>query len=167
MPTATATPSEIPAIQLFEPLCSVFRRHLRGVGQKYTPERAAVLDVLLQVDDIFQADQILTKMRSLGHRVSKATLYRTIKLMQDAGIIQQVLFESDVAHYQLVYGRRPRDLLIRVDTHQVLQIDVPELVEIREAICKRLGLSSQGHRFQIFAAGPAPAAPRTLNGRAG
>lgn len=148
----TAAPV-LPGPEVFEPLCAVFRRHLKGVGQKYTPERAQVLDVLLEFDDIFQADQLLERSRTRGYRVSKATLYRTIKLLQEAGIIQQVLFDAEHAHYQLAYGRRPRDLVIRVDTHQILQIEVPELIELREAICKRLGLRAQGHRFQIFAAG--------------
>ncbi|MBN8645096.1 MAG: transcriptional repressor [Planctomycetes bacterium] len=151
------TADALPGPEVFEPLCAVFRRYLKGVGQKYTPERAQVLDVLLEFDEIFQADQLLERSKSKGYPVSKATLYRTIKLLQEAGIIQQVLFESEHAHYQLAYGRRPRDLVIRVDTHQVLQIEVPELVELREAICRRLGLKPQGHRFQIFATGSAGA----------
>ncbi len=152
-PPPPPPPMNLPGPEVFEPLCAVFRRHLKGVGQKYTPERAQVLDVLLEFDDIFQADQLLERSRKRGYRVSKATLYRTIKLLQEAGIIQQVLFDAEHAHYQLAYGRRPRDLVIRVDTHQVLQIEVPELIELREAICRRLGLKAQGHRFQIFAAG--------------
>ncbi|MFM9957008.1 MAG: Fur family transcriptional regulator [Phycisphaerales bacterium] len=157
-PIAGAGTDSLPAMpEIFEPLCAVFRRHLKSVGQKYTPERAQVLDVLLEFDEIFQADQLLERSRVKGYRVSKATLYRTIKLLQEAGIIQQVLFDAEHANYQLAYGRRPRDLVIRVDTHQVLQIEVPELVELREAICKRLGLKAQGHRFQIFAAGAAGA----------
>lgn len=149
---ATGAGSVLPPAML-EPLCAVFRRYLKGLGQKYTPERAQVLDVLLEIDDIFQADQLLERVRSRGYRVSKATMYRTIRLLQDAGIIQQVLFDADHAHYQLAYGRQPRDLVIRVDTQQVLQIEVPELVELREAICNRLGLTVRGHRFQIFATG--------------
>lgn len=149
-PRSTALPAPPESL---EPLCAVFRRHLKSLGQKYTPERAQVLDVLMEVDDIFQADKLLERVRARGHQVSKATLYRTIKLLQSAGIIQQVLFDAEHAHYQLAYGRRPRDLVIRVDTHQVLQIEVPELIALRESICRRLGLKAQGHRFQIFASG--------------
>lgn len=138
-------------VRIFEPLCAVFRRHLKSLGQKYTPERAKVLDALIQMDDLFQADQLQEAMKSAGHRVSKATVYRTIKLLQDAGIIQQVLFDAEHAHYQLAYGRAPRDLLIRVDTNEVIRIDVPELARIRDRICREMGLRADGHRFQIFA----------------
>lgn len=136
---------------IIDPLCSVFRRHLKSLGQKYTPERAQVLDVLVELDDIFQADQLFEEMKSRGYRVSKATMYRTIKLLQEAGIIQQVLLTSETAHYQLAYGRKAQDLLIRLDTDEIIAISVPELAAIRDRVCKEHGLKATGHRFQVFA----------------
>ena len=144
-------PSDSDDLGFFEPLCSVFRRHLRELGQKYTPERALILDTMIRLDDVFQVDALIDAMRDDGHRVSKATVYRTIKLLQEAGIIQQVLFDADHAHYQLAYGRRPSDLLIRLDTNEVITIQVPELAAIRDRICAEHNLKPQGHRFQIFA----------------
>ncbi len=138
-------------IHVFEPLCAVFRRRLKDAGQKYTPERAQILDAIIKLDDIFEAEQLQAALRKSGFRVSKATVYRTLKLLQDAGIIQQVLLDSEQASYQLAYGRRPRDLLIRVDTHEIIPIDVPELAAIRDRICRDRGLTPQAHRFQIFA----------------
>ena len=144
---------ETPEVEVTEPLCAVFRRHLKSLGQKYTPERAQILDVLLRLDDIFEADRLLEEMKERGYRVSKATIYRTIKLLQDAGIIQQVLLDSEQAHYQLVYGRGPRDLVIDVETNEVHSVDVPELDAIVERVCRELGLRAEGRRLQIFATG--------------
>ncbi len=138
-------------IEIMEPLCAVFRRHLKSLGQKYTPERAQILDTLIQMDEIFEAERLMEEMKHSGYRVSKATVYRTIKLLQDAGIIQQVLFQSEQAHYQLAYGRRPQDLIINVENDQVITITAPELIAIRDRICKEHGLIPQGHRFHIFA----------------
>ncbi len=138
-------------IEITQPLCAVFRRHLKSLGQKYTPERAQILDTLIELDDLFQADELIALLRAKRHAASKATVYRTIKLLQDAGIIQQVLFDTEQAHYQLAYGRRPRDLLINVETHEVISIEVPELVELRDRICQKHGLKPQSHRFQVFA----------------
>jgi len=138
-------------IEIMEPLCAVFRRHLKSLGQKYTPERAQILDTLIQMDEIFEAERLMEEMKNSGYRVSKATVYRTIKLLQDAGIIQQVLFQSEQAHYQLAYGRRPQDLIINVENDQVITITAPELIAIRDRICKEHGLIPQGHRFHIFA----------------
>jgi Fur family ferric uptake transcriptional regulator len=151
MADSAARPNPPGDLQIMEPLCAVFRRHLKSVGQKYTPERAQILDVIIGFDDLFQADQLIDEMKKANYRVSKATVYRTIKLLQEAGILQQVLVHSEQAHYQLAYGKRPRDLLILVDTDEVLPIDVPELVAIRERICREHGITAQGHRLQIFA----------------
>lgn len=136
---------------MFEPLCAVFRRKLKSMGQKYTPERAQILDTLIRLDDLFDADELQRTLKQEGFRVSKATIYRTIKLLLDAGIIQKALFDSEQAHYQLAWGRRPRDLVVRIDTQEIIPVDIPELLELRDKVCRRLGLSAAGHRFQIFA----------------
>ena len=138
---------EGPPLSIIEPLCAVFRRKIRSEGLKYTPERARVLDAIIELDRLFEADELLDTLRRGDHRVSKATVYRTIRLLQDAGIVQRVLSDRD----QLVYGTKPHDLLIRLDTREAIAIDVPELVELRQRICREHGLVAQGHRFQVFA----------------
>lgn len=138
-------------LEIVEPLCAVFRRKLKSEGLKYTPERARVLDTIIRMDGLFEADRLLEEMKDSGFRVSKATVYRTIKLLQEAGIIQRVMFDQDQSHYQLVYGRKPNDLLVRLDTDEVESIEVPELIEIRDRLCRERGLDPKGHRLQIFA----------------
>jgi Fur family ferric uptake transcriptional regulator len=144
-------PSTPQSLEIIEPLCAVFRRKLKSEGLKYTPERARILDAIVGKDGLFEADELLTSVKSVGFRVSKATVYRTIRLLQDAGIIQRVLFDEDQAHYQLVYGRTPNDLLIHLDTRQVESIDIPELIALRDKLCRERGLDPRGHRLQIYA----------------
>jgi Fur family ferric uptake transcriptional regulator len=138
-------------MQIIEPLCAVFRKKLKSEGLKYTPERAQVLDTVMGFDGLFEADRVLEKVRKSGFRVSKATVYRTIKLLQDAGIIQRALFDQEQAHYQLVYGKASQDSIIRMDSGEVIAVDVPELAAIRQAVCKARGLEAKGHRLMIFA----------------
>lgn len=140
-----------PDLEIIEPLCAVFRRSLKDEGLKYTPERAAILDAIIQLDGLFDAEHLQEALAGGEHRVSKATVYRTIKLLQDAGILQRVVFDNDQARYQLVYGTRPNDLLIRVDGDQAVPLDLPELVELRNRICEEMGLEPTGHRLHIFA----------------
>lgn len=140
-------------LEILEPLCAVFRKKLKAEGLKYTPERAQVLDTVMGFDGLFEADRVLEKVRKSGFRVSKATVYRTIKLLQDAGIIQRALFDQEQAHYQLVYGKAAQDSIIRMDTGEVIGVDVPELAALRQAVCKARGLEAKGHRLVIFATG--------------
>lgn len=169
-PPRPAAPAGSADITITEPLCAVFRRQLKAEGLKYTPERAHVLDAIIQLDGLFEVEQLIDELRRAGggRRVSKATVYRTIRLLQDAGIIQRVLTDSDQSVYQLAYGQRPADLLIRLDTREAIPIEAPELVALRDAICRRLGLKAKGHRLQIFAVGePEPSGPDAIGGDEG
>ncbi len=150
-------PPELDHIEIIEPLCAVFRRTLKAEGLKYTPERAAILNAIIEYDGIFEAETLLAHLVASGHRASKATVYRTLRLLEDAGIIQAVLFDRDQSHFQLIYGRTPRTILIRVDTGQIEAIDTPEVIALRDRLCRERGLSPEGHRLQIFAR----AAPRS------
>lgn len=145
-----------PDLEIVEPLCSVFRRKLKAEGLKYTPERAQILDSVIRFDGVFEVETLIDVLRKSPIRVSKATVYRTIRLLQEAGIIQRVLFDQDQSHYQLVYGRKPSDHIVRMDTREIIPIDVPELIAIRDALCRRLNLDPKGHRFQVFAVGRQP-----------
>lgn len=150
-PLPPRSAADLEHLEIIEPLCAVFRRKLRTVGLKYTPERAQILDTIIQMDDVFQADELIERLKKARLRVSKATAYRTIKLLADAGIIQQVLFDADQAHYHLAYGKRSGGLLIRVDTKEIIPIEVPEVAAWRDRLCRDRGLKPEGHRFVIYA----------------
>ena len=143
-----------PTRQPMAPLCSVFRRFLKSKGLKYTAERADVLDAIIARDGLFEAEELLLEMRKRGHRVSKATTYRTITLLMDAGIIVQALFDSKQAHYQLIYGKEPRDHMVCMKTGKLVEFQNRELTALRDRICRDLGWTPVGHRFQIYAVSP-------------
>jgi Fur family ferric uptake transcriptional regulator len=136
------------------PLCAVFRRFLKSRHLKYTPERADILNAIIERDDVFEVEELLAEMRRRGYRGSKATVYRTIKLLHDAGIIMQALFDSKQSHYQLVYGKAPRDSMVCVQTGKQIEFTSPELTALRDRICAQHGWNAIGHRFQIYAISP-------------
>jgi Fur family ferric uptake transcriptional regulator len=141
-------------LEIIEPLCAVFRRRLKSEGAKYTPERAEVLDAIVRIEGIFEAEQLLEMLRAEGRRVSKATVYRTLKIMQDAGIVQRVLSVGDQARYQLAYGRAGSDQLVRLDGGRIEPIELPAVKALCEQVCAQRGVKYQGHRLQIFATAP-------------
>lgn len=141
------------------PLCAIFRRYLKSIDLKYTPERADVLNAVIEREGVFEVEELLNQMRSRGQRVSKATVYRTIKLLFEAGIITQALFDSKQAHYQLVYGRAPRDYIVCVRTGKYQEFTDPDLSKLRDRICRERGWTAVGHRFQIYGVSPEAARP--------
>jgi len=153
------TPRPIPprgsdAAVAMAPLCAVFRRFLKSRNLKYTPERADVLNAIIERDGMFEVESLLAELQARGHRVSKATIYRTIKLLQECGIITRSLSDADPAQYQLIYGKDPRDFMICVRTGRVIDVIDDELVAIRNRICAEHGWDPVGHRVQIYAISP-------------
>lgn len=157
----TATTSETDAF--LPPMCSVFRRFIKRNGLKFTPERAKILDAVLSKKSVFEAEELLYEMRHAGHRVSKATIYRTLKHLIEAGIISEVLLDNKQAHYELSYGKPPKGHLVCAETHRVVEFDLPELAALCERVCKLHGYDPVSSRFVIY--GISPEARQSADGQ--
>lgn len=143
--------SDAQKLTIHEPLCAVFRGYLKSLDLKYTPERAQILDTLIVSNETFEAEGLQDALAEQGHKVSKATVYRTIKLLQEAGIIHRVALDADQAHYRLAYTSSGENLLVRIDTNETIEIDSPEIDKIAKRICEERGVEFAGHRLQIYA----------------
>ena len=128
----------------------MFRRYLRGEKLKFTPERAMMLDAVLRKTGLFEAESLVDDLKKLGHRVSRATVYRTLAHLQDAGICRQVFFDNKQSYYEVIAGRQTNDYLICVTTGKVIEFDSEKLRKLRDEICEQHGFEPLSHRFQIF-----------------
>src|SRR5881392_3422260 len=142
------------AILPYEPICAIFRRYLHGQKLKFTPERAMMLDAVLRKTGLFEAEQLVLDLKQLGHRVSRATVYRTLSHLQDAGILKQVFFDNKQSYYEVIAGRQTHDYLICVATGKVIEFSSEKLRALRDEICRQHGFEPISHRFQVFGLSP-------------
>lgn len=149
MPTPADEPAFVP------PLCAVFRRFLKRKGLKFTAERACILESVLEEEGVFEADTIQETLREQGHAASKATVYRTLKHLLEAGIIQEVLLDASRTHYRLAFGRQPTGHLVCMETHQVIEFPTQELDKWVQKVCAEHGYQPLSHRFVIYGLSPA------------
>jgi Fur family ferric uptake transcriptional regulator len=138
----------------YEPVCAIFRRYLHGEKLKFTPERAMILDAALRKTELFEAEQLVDDLKSLGHRVSRATVYRTLAHLQDAGILKQVFFDNQRSYYEVIAGRSAYDYLICVATGRVIEFRSEKLQKLRDEIAKEHGFDPISHQFHIFGLSP-------------
>ena len=94
------TPATPTAGRIVAPPCAQFRRHLRGVGLKDTTERADILDAASGFEHPFDAEALMAVLDRRARTVSKATAYRTLKLLVDAGILVERLHARDSVRYE-------------------------------------------------------------------
>jgi len=147
-------PSAAADDQLIMPMCAIFRRFLKRQGLKFTTERALILDAVLAKPGVFEPDELLQEMRTANHRVSKATIYRTLKHLVEAKIISEVLIDSRQTHYRLSFGKEPMGHLVCVETNRIIEFSVAELTKLRDKLCKEHGFEPVSHRFVIYGISP-------------
>jgi Fur family ferric uptake transcriptional regulator len=150
IPRVSAHPTSRP----YDPVCAIFRGYLRGQKLKFTPERAMILDAVLRKTTLFEAEQLAADLRQLGHRVSRATVYRTLAHLQDAGILKQVFFDNKQSYYDVIVGRQVNDYLICVTTGKVIEFNSEKLRKLRDEICAQHGFEPLSHQFHIFGLSP-------------
>jgi Fur family ferric uptake transcriptional regulator len=138
----------------YEPVCAVFRRYLHGEKLKFTPERAMILDAALRQTQLFEAEQLAAGLKAAGHRVSRATVYRTLNHLHDAGILKQVFFDNKQSYYEVIAGRQAYDYLICIETGKVIEFDSEKLRKLRNEICQEHGFDPLSHQFHIYGISP-------------
>ncbi|MFT3785671.1 MAG: transcriptional repressor [Tepidisphaeraceae bacterium] len=151
--------------QPFEPVCAVFRRHLHEQKLKFTPERAMILDAALRTEGLFSAEMLADSLRDAGHRASRATVYRTLTHLHDAGILKQVFFDNKQSYFEVIAGGQENDHLICVQTGRVIQFQSERLRQLRDEICREHGFDPINHQFQIYGLSP-EARKQTQSGKA-
>ncbi|HOA74018.1 MAG TPA: transcriptional repressor [Phycisphaerae bacterium] len=129
---------------------ALFRDFLRDRGLKYTPERRMLLLEVLNTPQHFEAEQLLIAMRQSGKRVAKATIYRTLPLLAECGIIKQVQFEDNLARYEPILGQAPHDHMVCGQCRRIIEFDSSEVATLRDEIAARHRFVAAGHRFQII-----------------
>ncbi|MCL2330289.1 MAG: transcriptional repressor [Phycisphaerae bacterium] len=129
---------------------AVFRAYLHDRGLKYTPERRMLLEEILRTHEHFEAEQLLIDMRQAGKRVAKATIYRTLPLLVECGIVKQLQLGGKMARYEHVLGHAPHDHLVCRQCGQIIEFDSSQVADLRDAIARQHGFEPSGHRFQIM-----------------
>ena len=130
----------------------LFRDFLRQRRLKFTVERSALLQAVQKFGRPFEAEELLLELREGPYRISKATVYRTLKHLVSAGLLKQVHFEGGKqAHYDYIDPADAHDHLVDLETGKIIPFSSEQVVKLREEIARKMGFVAVGHRFQIIA----------------
>ncbi len=111
---------------------------LREAGLRATQQRTSVLTILAASTDHPTVDDVYDKARQLDDTVSIATIYRTMVLLETAGLIRKLTFDDAPARYEMT-PQRDHDHLIDIDTGELIEIPGREMSELRARIVNDLG----------------------------
>lgn len=139
----------LPNLHTPDEVREAFRSYLRDRGIRCTPARLRILDAVLELDYHFQAEQVLYLLTDRGVKVGKATVYRTLPLLVDCGILRQVRFDVKQAYYEHAFGAGPHDHMVCRRCGRIEEFASDEVLELRAKIAHRHHFHATGHRLQI------------------
>ncbi len=132
------------------PEIEVFREYVRRKGLRFTPEREMIVREIFEIHDHFDVDELYLRLRNKGKKLSKASIYRTIPLLIDCGLIQEVYHEEGHMHYEHIYGYEPHAHIRCLECKRIEEFTDKRITAIEKDVIKRYGYRLTGFRFELF-----------------
>jgi Fur family ferric uptake transcriptional regulator len=126
----------------------VFTEHLASHGLRLTGQRRAILDHFLASDHHLSQEEIYQALRGRG--IGRATVFRTLKTLQECGLAAQVIGRDGTPRFEINLERPHHDHLICVECGRIQEVRWPALEKIQEETCRKVGFAPQWHRHEIF-----------------
>lgn len=127
-------------------------------GLRMTDQRRTIATVLEESDDHPDVDELYKRASHRDPKISIATVYRTVKLFEEEGILEKLEFGDGRARYEDA-EREHHDHLIDLETGDVIEFFDPEIEALQERIAARLGYRLTGHKMELYGV-PVTKAPR-------
>ncbi len=119
---------------------------------RLTAQRRAILESAFSTRRHFTADELLVWAHRRDPSVSRATVYRTLPLLTESGLVREMDFGQDRKFYDPNYAEHPRHShIICQDCHKIIEFESDKIAEIENDISRKLGFSMKAHRLQITA----------------
>ena len=118
-------------------------------GLRITEQRRVIARVLSEVTDHPDVESLHRRVAEVDPRISIATVYRTVKLFEEAGILERHEFQGGRSRYETVVDGH-HDHLIDIDTGDVIEFHDPELEDLQRRIAEKLGYRLVDHRMELY-----------------
>ena len=118
-------------------------------GMRMTDQRRVIARVLSDAQDHPDVEELHRRAHAVDPRISIATVYRTVRLFEEAGIISRLDFRDGRSRYEET-SEAHHDHLIDMTTGKVIEFVDPEIEALQEAIARRLGYRLVDHRLELY-----------------
>lgn len=126
--------------------------HLSTKGLRRTRQREVIVETVFASDEHFNAEELLDRVRAVDRTVSRATVYRTLALMVECGLLRHVDLGRDQTYYDPNFLDKPlHNHLICLDCDRVVEFEDEHIALLNDCITRRLGFRPQLQSMRIEA----------------
>jgi Fur family ferric uptake transcriptional regulator len=119
-------------------------------GMRMTEQRRTIARVLAASADHPDVEELYRRCAQVDDRISISTVYRTVKLFEDAGIIERHDFREGRARYEQI-PESHHDHIINMRTGEVIEFQSEEIERLQAEVARRLGYRLVDHRLELYA----------------
>lgn len=141
-----------------EPSAPTLEEACQDKGMRMTEQRRVIARVLQASDDHPDVEELYRRASAVDPNISISTVYRTVKLFEDAGIIERHDFRDGRSRYETL-PEEHHDHLIDLRSGTVIEFRNEEIEHIQERIARELGYRLVDHRLELYAVPLDPKAP--------
>lgn len=138
-----------------KPNLNAKKKFLAFLGTKnlrITSQRQAIIETVFSTEEHFTAEQLLEWSRARDRSVSRATVYRTLPLLTESGLVREMDFGKDHKYYDPNYADHPNhNHIICQDCEKIVEFESEKISQIENEISHRLGFEVKTQRLQITA----------------
>lgn len=128
----------------------LFRNYVKEKGLRNTPEREMIIKEVFSIHDHFDVDTLYLRLKIKKKNISKASIYRTIPLLIESGLVKEVFFEDGHMHYEHIYGHDHHCHFRCLDCKKVIEFREDEVTNIQKKFSRRHEFEVTGHRLELF-----------------
>lgn len=126
-----------------------FKYFLKERNLKYTPERKEIIEAITRLQKHFDAEDIYQQLRKQKSNVSLATVYRTIPLLVDSGLIMGTLHCREKVLYEKIFNKRHHDHLVCISCGKIIEFYNKDVEKLQDEICHKYKFVATEHSLGI------------------